>query len=120
MDDEHCLVCEDEITDTRFALARAMTGDLIFCGGQCWRDWEAGAVKRLERVRMEEMFLQVAADAIQRRHPQASWIAAHSRGLPIPLSDAALEAAVERLGVWLAEQPPLPIDPDSYLARHGS
>jgi hypothetical protein len=118
VDIEHCLICGDEITDTRFALARARTGDLVFCGGQCWQRWEAGAVTRMERLRMEEMFLQVAADAIQRCHPQAPWIVAHSRGLPIPLTDAALEAAVERLGVWLADQAEVPVDPDSYLARH--
>jgi hypothetical protein len=72
---------------------------------------------RVERVQMEEMWLQVATDAICHRHPHAQWIADHSRGLPIPLTDAALEAAVERIGVWLAEQPPLPIHPDSRIAR---
>lgn len=75
---------------------------------------------RIERVKLEEMWLQVATDAIQRRHPHAAWIAAHSRSLPIPLKDDALQAAVERIGVWLADQPPLPIAPDSYLARKGN
>lgn len=74
-------------------------------------------VNKVERVQMEEMWLQVATDAICHRHPHAQWIADHSRSLPIPLSNAALEAAVERIGVWLADQPTLPVDPDSELAR---
>ena len=53
---------------------------------------------RVERVLMEEMWLEVAAAAIRHRHPQVRWIAEHSYGLPIPLSDAALQAAVERIG----------------------
>jgi hypothetical protein len=72
----------------------------------------------LERVHAEEMFAQLAADAIQRRHPQAVWLAEKGRGRPIPLKDDALEAACERLAIWLAEQPDLPVDPDSWLARH--
>lgn len=78
-------------------------------------------MKRIERVQMEETWLTVATQALLHRHPQAQWIADHSRGLPIPLSDEALEAAVERIGVWLAEQPPLPVHPDSETARrHGA
>lgn len=74
---------------------------------------------RLERVQMEEMWLTVATEAILHRHPHAQWIADHSRGLPIPLSDAALQAAVERIGVWLSDQLPLPVHPDSEVARRG-
>lgn len=66
---------------------------------------------------MEEMWLTVATEAILHRHPHAQWIEKHSRGLPVPLKDAALEAAVERIGLWLADKPPLPIHPDSELAR---
>jgi hypothetical protein len=117
MNAEHCRRCGHELTDTRFALARARTGDLVFCGGACWRDWEASAVNRVERFRMEQMWLTVATEAILHRHPAAVWIADHSRGLPIPLKDDALEAAVERIGLWLADRPDLPVDPDSALAR---
>lgn len=74
----------------------------------------------LERVHAEEMFAQLAADAIQRRHPQAVWLVGKGHTRPIPLKDDALGAACERLAAWLAEQPPISIDPDSYLARHGS
>lgn len=53
---------------------------------------------------MEEMFVQLAADAIQRRHPQAVWLVKHGHIGRTGLSDRALEAAVERLGVWLDDQ----------------
>jgi hypothetical protein len=58
----------------------------------------------VERVQMEEMFVQVAADAILLRHPQSVWLAQHACIGHIRLTDTSLEAAVERLGVWLAEQ----------------
>lgn len=80
-------------------------------------------MNRIERLQMEETWLTVATQAILHRHPQAQWIAEHSRELPIPLSDARLEAAVERIGLWLAEQPPLTVHPDSEMARrvgHGA
>ena len=77
-------------------------------------------MRPLERVHAEELFAQLAADAIQRRHPQAVWLAEKGRERPIPLKDDALEAAIERLAAWLAEQPPIDIHPDSYLARHGA
>jgi hypothetical protein len=53
---------------------------------------------------MEEMFVQVAAEAIILRHPQSVWLAKHARIGHIRLTDTSLEAAVERLGVWLAER----------------
>ena len=58
----------------------------------------------VERVRMEEMFVQIATDAIVLLHPQSAWLAKHGRIGNTGLTDAALEAAVERLGVWLDEQ----------------
>lgn len=84
---------------------------------RCLSYWEAMPVDKVERLHLEWMWLQVASDAIQRRHPHAQWIADHSRGLPVPMKDDTLLAAVERIGVWLAEQPPIPIAPDSELAR---
>lgn len=77
-------------------------------------------MNRLERFHAEELFAQLAADAIQRRHPRAAWLAEKGRERPIPLKDDALGAAIERLAAWLAEEPPVDIHPDSYLARHGS
>lgn len=53
---------------------------------------------------MEEMFVQLAAEAIGLRHPQAAWLVKHGHFLNTGLTDTALEAAVERLGVWLDEQ----------------
>jgi hypothetical protein len=61
-------------------------------------------VNRVERVRMEETFVQLAADAIGHRHPQADWLAGHGRFGDTGLTDRALEAAVERLGAWLASR----------------
>ena len=55
----------------------------------------------LERVYAEERWVQLAADAIQRRHPNADWIARHGQLYATGLTDAALEAANERLTAWL-------------------
>jgi hypothetical protein len=63
-------------------------------------------VNRVERLEMEEMFVQLAADAIQRRHPQADWLVTRANIGRIRMSDAALEAACERLGIWLVEHAP--------------
>ena len=59
-------------------------------------------MRKFERYVAEERFIQLAADAIQRRHPQADWLAVKGV-LPVALSDAALEAANQRLGDWLSE-----------------
>lgn len=60
-------------------------------------------MNKVERVFMELHFVQLAADAIQRRHPQADWLVRHAHFGDTGLTDRALEAAVERLGVWLTE-----------------
>jgi hypothetical protein len=60
-------------------------------------------MNRMERLDMEERFVQLGADALMRRHPQGAWLADKGRARPIPLTDAALEAACERLAAWLAE-----------------
>jgi hypothetical protein len=70
----------------------------------------------VERVALREAFRQVAADCIQRRHPHGMWLVGKQ---PEQMSDATLQEAVRRLRAWLAEQPPLEIHPDSWLARHG-
>ena len=58
------------------------------------------------RYLLEEVFVQLAADAIQRQHPQADWLAKHGQAGHTGLTDRALEAAVERLGAWLSQHPP--------------
>ena len=60
-------------------------------------------MKPTERLEMEERFVQLSADAICRRHPQAVWLVEKGRTRPIPLKDEALEAACERLAAWLVE-----------------
>jgi hypothetical protein len=75
-------------------------------------------VNRIERLRMEERVVELSVAAILRRHPQGKWLADKGRERPIPLKDAALTAACERLEAWVAEQPPLPPPhPDSKIAR---
>lgn len=58
-------------------------------------------MNRVERVYMELQFVQLAADAIQRQHPQAVWLVEHGHFQNTGLTDRALEAAVERLSGWL-------------------
>jgi hypothetical protein len=60
-------------------------------------------MNRIERLDLEERFVQLSADAVCRRHPQAVWLIWQGRTRPIPLKDEALEAACERLAAWLAE-----------------
>ena len=55
------------------------------------------------RYMLEEEFVQLAADAIERQHPHADWLAAHGYVGNTGLTERALEAAVERLGAWLAD-----------------
>jgi hypothetical protein len=64
-------------------------------------------MNRIERLQMEEMFVQLAADAIVKRHPRADWLAQHACAGRVPLTDDDLERGAERLASWLAEQPPL-------------
>lgn len=56
---------------------------------------------RTERLRAEERFVQLSADAVCRRHPNAVWLVEKGRVRPIPLTDRALVAACERLAAWL-------------------
>lgn len=58
------------------------------------------------RVMLEEEFVQLATDAIQRQHPQAAWLAEHGHAGETGLTERALEAANERLKAWLTEHPP--------------
>lgn len=60
-------------------------------------------MNRIERLDFEERFVQLGADAIQRRHPQGVWLGEKGRSRPIPLTDAALEAACLRLEAWITE-----------------
>ena len=55
------------------------------------------------RYMLEEQFVQLAADAIERQHPQSDWLVAHGYVGNTGLTERALEAAVERLGTWLAD-----------------
>lgn len=60
-------------------------------------------MNRIERLHAEERLVQLAADAIQRRHPQASWLVEHGRIGQTGLTERALEGAIERLEAWLAD-----------------
>ncbi len=68
------------------------------------------------RLNLREEYRELAATAIRLRHKHAVKLA---RTQPEDLDDGTLAEAVLRLTAWIAEQPPLPVDPDSYLARHG-
>ena len=61
-------------------------------------------MNHVERFHLEVMFVAVAAEAIQRRHPASDWLVERGHVGHTGLTDRALEAAVERLGVWLDEQ----------------
>lgn len=75
---------------------------------------------RIARLHAEERFVQLSADAVCRRHPQAAWLVDRGQSRPIPLTDAALDAACARLEAWLAEHPAPEPHPDSHRARHGA
>lgn len=38
---DRCQACGGWPRESRLTLARARTGDLLFCGYQCWQHWEA-------------------------------------------------------------------------------
>jgi hypothetical protein len=57
-------------------------------------------VNRIERMALDEAFIQAAADCIQRRHPHGMWLAAKR---PEDMGDATIAEAVKRLRAWLAE-----------------
>jgi hypothetical protein len=57
----------------------------------------------IERLDLEERFVQLGADALMRRHPHAAWLVEKGRTRPIPLKDRALAAACARLAAWLKE-----------------
>lgn len=69
------------------------------------------------RLTLRAEYRDLAATAIRLRHKHAAKLA---RTRPEDLDDGTLAEVVLRLTGWIAEQPPLPVDPDSYLARHGS
>lgn len=71
----------------------------------------------LARLDLCEQYRDLAATAIRMRHKHAAKLA---RTVPESLDDGALAETVLRLTGWIAEQPPLDIDPDSHLARHGA
>lgn len=58
---------------------------------------------RYRRFLAEEMFVQLAADAIVRRHPQAVWLAEHGHEGNVRLSDATLDEAIKKLEAWITE-----------------
>ena len=57
------------------------------------------------RYMLEEEFVELAATAIRRQHPQAAWLVAHGHIGNTGLTDRALEASVERLQAWVDEHP---------------
>ena len=58
-------------------------------------------MRRLERIVAEETFVELASQALQRRHPNADWLVEHGRLYRTGLTDRALAAANERLAAWL-------------------
>lgn len=71
-------------------------------------------MNKIERIAVDEEFRQAAADCLVRRHPHAAWLAGKR---PEDMNDATITEAVRRLKAWLAEQPPLLIHPDSWIAK---
>jgi hypothetical protein len=71
-------------------------------------------MNRIDRLAIDEAFRQVAADCLQRRHPHAMWLVGKR---PEDMNDTTITEAVRRLKSWLAEQPELPIHPDSWIAK---
>lgn len=59
----------------------------------------------MERMRAEEMFVTLATECLQARHPAGAWLVKHGHVGNVGMTDTALEAAIERLGVWLSERP---------------
>lgn len=77
----------------------------------------AQQIGAIARFHLNEEYRELAATAIRMRHKHALRLAETQ---PESLDDGVLAETVLRLKAWIAEQPPLPIDPDSYLARHGA
>jgi hypothetical protein len=76
----------------------------------------AAPLSALDRFYLREEYRELAAQAIRQRHRHARKLVETE---PESLSDGALAETVLRLKGWLADQPPLPVDPDSHQARHG-
>jgi hypothetical protein len=76
----------------------------------------ARRIGAVERFHLSERFLELASTAIRLRHRHAGRLATTR---PDDLTDGHLAETVLRLEAWIAEQPPLPVHPDSYRARHG-
>lgn len=76
----------------------------------------AGPLGPVARLHLCEEYRALAATAIRLRHRHARKLAVTA---PEALGDGQLAETVLRLKGWILEQPPLPVDPDSYQARHG-
>jgi hypothetical protein len=76
----------------------------------------AHRVSAVDRLEWRERYREAAARAIRHRHRHADKLAITR---PEELSDEQLVETVMRLEGWLLERPPLPIEPDSWLAGHG-
>jgi hypothetical protein len=74
------------------------------------------SLSAVERLEWSERFRSLAATAIRLRHRHADWLA---RAQPTDMDDGALVDIVQQVEAWIAEQPPLPIHPDSHAARQG-
>lgn len=74
----------------------------------------AHRVSAVDRLEWRERYREVAAQAIRHRHKHADKLAVTR---PEDLADEQLLETVMRLDAWLLEQSPLPIDPDSWIAK---
>lgn len=77
----------------------------------------ANRVSALVRLDLCERAIELAATAIRHRHPDAPWLATLR---PEDIAAEHLIDLVMGLEAWCAEQPPLPVHPDSHLARQGN
>lgn len=68
----------------------------------------------IERFWLCQEYRALASTAVRMRHKHAVKLAATR---PEELTGEVLAATVLRLKGWIAEQPELPVDPDSVLAR---
>ena len=73
-----------------------------------------GLIGPVDRLWLLEEYRELAAQAIRHRHRHACKLVEMQ---PEKLSGGTLAETVLRLKAWIAEQPELPVDPNSWLAR---
>lgn len=73
----------------------------------------------VEKHAAAERLIDLCAQALRLRHPQSRSFRYLTPSTVRTWPDARVLAAISTMEAWISEQPPLPIHPDSYLARKG-